>query len=119
MNGKLRKVALGMSVLMCAGMLFTCALPAKAAMCTHPTLLYFLETFDVVDENHFDDEGHFIRRETRACCTTCGEILVMQSETVDYEAHDLVTEIYWNDNIGYDYCTECNYECTYIVLSTE
>lgn len=116
MNGKLRKIALGMSVLMCAGMLFTCALPAKAAMCTHPTLLYPVDAYEVVEENHYDDTGHYVRKETQGCCTTCGETIVMQLGTVEHKPHDLVTTIDWGRNIGYDYCKECNYDCTYIVL---
>lgn len=80
MNSKLRKIGLGMCGLMCAAMLFTCALPVKAAnVCQHISRCY-LGVFEEYES--IDDDEHYYTKEERACCETCGMIIVLRTETV-------------------------------------
>lgn len=107
MKGKLRKIGLGLSGLMCAGMLFTCVLPAKAAPCQHITYMYLGWSDEYVDG--FDHHGHYIRRDELGCCATCGEIFTFQSTIVRKEDHKISTV--WDEKNEWliEKCEECGY----------
>lgn len=112
MKGKLRKIALGMSVLMCAGMIFTCVMPAKAAiqLCDHSithALLGWSE--DYVDKDDYDSVGHYIKRDERGACGICGEEFAIQTVIVEKEDHDVETNINWNTYLVEEPCKKCNY----------
>ena len=112
MKGKLRKIALGMSVLMCAGMLFTCVMPAKATirLCDHSithALLGWSEKY--VDENDYDSVGHYIKRDERGACGMCGEEFIIQTEIVDKEDHYFIRGTDLQTGFSVDFCLYCNY----------
>lgn len=105
MNGKLRKIALGMSVLMCMGVFFTCALPAKAAkVCQHISRCY-LGMFK--EGESINDEEHYYTIEERACCETCGATIVLRTET-GRESHNFYTTYDPQGRLIQKYCADCD-----------
>lgn len=113
MKGKLRKIGLAMSGLMCAGMLFTCVLPAKAAnqLCDHYTFELLGWTEGVVVGH--DDEGHYIKKDEQGCCAICGEVFVIKSETIK-EPHNFQNGYDDKGRVIMSYCPDCDQFYFYI-----
>ena len=117
MNGKLKKIGLRLSGLLCAGMLFTCVLPAKANVvlpCPHIAYALIGWGEEVAGDLKPDEDGHYIRRGDQGCCATCGETFFI-NPSIAKEGHDFI--IYnLSQNIIMKYCSVC--EEIYFVIYT-
>ena len=115
MNGKQKKIALGLSGLMCAGMLFSCVLTSEASngvskeACPHENWAIIREYDDIMSYDHSVHAFvHVVDKKCSYCNTPQSVITVLYKEN-----HD-ITE-YWDsvENCWAEECGICGYTYHY------
>ena len=115
MSGKCKKIGLGLSGLMCAGLLFSCVLTSVAgnsgerAECahTHKQLVNKYERYEI-----YDDSVHDVYEIYEYECVYCSKLFEMW-EKRERENHDIVD--YWDsvENCWAEECGRCGYTYYY------